>query len=169
MADIEKARAHGDRHPNGKWYWESAAAGGKGDWRTIKNADKKPAEKKESVPEKEENHKEEYWGPSNRWDKDKFPNGTKVAFVDSIGKKRTGTITAQPFQNKNKITGKVKLQGYTVKLDGQDTSLFVRPANLAIIEKAEPLTIEKAEDLLFGPVEPAPRSEIEKAEDALGL
>lgn len=32
---FEKAHKQGDLHPNGKWYWESSAAGGKGDWRTI--------------------------------------------------------------------------------------------------------------------------------------
>lgn len=40
MEDIfEKARVdhkQGDIHPNGKWYWESSAKGGKGDWRVIK-------------------------------------------------------------------------------------------------------------------------------------
>lgn len=40
MEDIfEKARVdhkQGDIHPNGKWYWESSAKGGKGDWRTLK-------------------------------------------------------------------------------------------------------------------------------------
>lgn len=34
--DFCKAHNHGDLHPNGKWYWESSANGGKGDWRTIK-------------------------------------------------------------------------------------------------------------------------------------
>lgn len=33
---LEKAHNHGDVHSNGKWYWESSANGGKGDWRTIK-------------------------------------------------------------------------------------------------------------------------------------
>lgn len=33
--EFEKAHKQGDLHPNGKWYWESSAAGGKGDWRTI--------------------------------------------------------------------------------------------------------------------------------------
>lgn len=33
--DIVKAHQQGDIHPNGKWYWESSAAGGKGDWRMI--------------------------------------------------------------------------------------------------------------------------------------
>lgn len=37
---LEKARNHGDVHSNGKWYWESSANGGKGDWRTIKGAGK---------------------------------------------------------------------------------------------------------------------------------
>lgn len=32
---LEKAHQQGDIHPNGKWYWESSAAGGKGDWRVI--------------------------------------------------------------------------------------------------------------------------------------
>lgn len=34
--DFCKAHNHGDIHPNGKWYWESSANGGKGDWRAIK-------------------------------------------------------------------------------------------------------------------------------------
>lgn len=38
--DFEKAHNHGDVHPNGKWYWESSANGGKGDWRTIKRVGK---------------------------------------------------------------------------------------------------------------------------------
>lgn len=33
---LQKAHIQGDIHPNGKWYWESSAAGGKGDWRVIK-------------------------------------------------------------------------------------------------------------------------------------
>lgn len=33
---MQKAHVQGDIHPNGKWYWESSAAGGKGDWRVIK-------------------------------------------------------------------------------------------------------------------------------------
>lgn len=33
---LQKAHLQGDIHPNGKWYWESSAAGGKGDWRVIK-------------------------------------------------------------------------------------------------------------------------------------
>lgn len=37
---LEKAHNHGDVHSNGKWYWESSANGGKGDWRTIKGAGK---------------------------------------------------------------------------------------------------------------------------------
>lgn len=35
--DIEKAHKEGDIHPNGKWYWNSSANGGKGDWRVIRN------------------------------------------------------------------------------------------------------------------------------------
>lgn len=37
---LEKAHNHGDVHSNGKWYWESSANGGKGDWRTIKKNSK---------------------------------------------------------------------------------------------------------------------------------
>lgn len=33
---IVKAHKDGDLHPNGKWYWNAAANGGKGDWRVIK-------------------------------------------------------------------------------------------------------------------------------------
>lgn len=33
--DLEKAHNQGDVHPNGKWYWETSAAGGKGDWLVI--------------------------------------------------------------------------------------------------------------------------------------
>ncbi len=34
--NIQKAHYHGEIHKNGKWYWNSQAAGGKGDWRVIK-------------------------------------------------------------------------------------------------------------------------------------
>ena len=34
--NIQKAHYHGEIHPNGKWYWDSNAAKGKGDWRVIK-------------------------------------------------------------------------------------------------------------------------------------
>lgn len=34
--DFEKAHKDGDIHPNGKWYWNSSASGGKGDWRVIR-------------------------------------------------------------------------------------------------------------------------------------
>lgn len=37
---FDKAHNHGDVHSNGKWYWESSANGGKGDWRTIKTTGK---------------------------------------------------------------------------------------------------------------------------------
>jgi hypothetical protein len=33
---IVKAHKDGDLHPNGKWYWNAAVNGGKGDWRVIK-------------------------------------------------------------------------------------------------------------------------------------
>ncbi len=33
---FEKAHVHGEVHPNGRWYWDSQASGGKGDWRIIK-------------------------------------------------------------------------------------------------------------------------------------
>ena len=46
---FEKAHVHGEVHPNGKWYWDSNAAGGKGDWRVIK----KQGEKKETGAKKE--------------------------------------------------------------------------------------------------------------------
>ena len=50
---LEKAHNHGDIHPNGKWYWESSANGGKGDWRTIKASKtattKQKSEKKEDT------------------------------------------------------------------------------------------------------------------------
>lgn len=34
--DLAKAHKDGDVHPNGKWYWNSSANGGKGDWRVIR-------------------------------------------------------------------------------------------------------------------------------------
>ena len=55
---LEKAHNQGDIHPNGKWYWESSANKGKGDWRTIKRAgDSTPAVSTKSQP-KEEGKKE---------------------------------------------------------------------------------------------------------------
>lgn len=42
---FEKAHVHGEVHPNGKWYWDSKANKGKGDWRVIK--------KKEGIKEKQ--------------------------------------------------------------------------------------------------------------------
>lgn len=42
---FEKAHVHGEVHPNGKWYWNSQANKGKGDWRVIK--------KKEGIKEKQ--------------------------------------------------------------------------------------------------------------------
>lgn len=56
---LEKAHNQGDIHPNGKWYWESSANKGKGDWRTIKGAGKAtPAPQNKPQP-KEENKKED--------------------------------------------------------------------------------------------------------------
>ena len=56
---LEKAHNQGDIHPNGKWYWESSANKGKGDWRTIKGAGKAtPASQNKPQP-KEENKKED--------------------------------------------------------------------------------------------------------------
>lgn len=40
---FQKAHKQGDIHPNGKWYWESSAAKGKGDWRVIKKTTAKPS------------------------------------------------------------------------------------------------------------------------------
>lgn len=51
---LEKAHNHGDVHSNGKWYWESSANGGKGDWRTIKGT-AKPQPKAEEKKEDDEN------------------------------------------------------------------------------------------------------------------
>ena len=47
---FEKAHVHGEVHPNGKWYWDSNAAGGKGDWRVIKNREKR---RKQELKKKE--------------------------------------------------------------------------------------------------------------------
>lgn len=71
---LEKAHNQGDVHPNGKWYWESSANGGKGDWRTIKGTGKAtPAASTKPQP-KEENKKE---------DENKQPDITaKQAFAD---------------------------------------------------------------------------------------
>lgn len=44
---FEKAHYHGEIHKNGKWYWNSQAAGGKGDWRVIK---KQGEDKTETKP-----------------------------------------------------------------------------------------------------------------------
>lgn len=49
---IEKAHNQGDVHPNGKWYWETSAAGGKGDWRVI--GGKRHKQSTSSAPKKEE-------------------------------------------------------------------------------------------------------------------
>ena len=51
-SDLEKAHNQGDVHPNGKWYWESSAAGGKGDWRVI--GGKRHKQSASSAPKKEE-------------------------------------------------------------------------------------------------------------------
>ena len=49
---LEKAHNHGDVHSNGKWYWESSANGGKGDWRTIKGTVKTAANSKTDTDKK---------------------------------------------------------------------------------------------------------------------
>ena len=58
---LEKAHNQGDVHPNGKWYWESSANGGRGDWRTIKGASKSapatPAVKPQPKAEEKEDDK----------------------------------------------------------------------------------------------------------------
>lgn len=45
--DIEKAHYHGEVHPNGKWYWNSQANRGRGDWRVIKKKTETKEETKE--------------------------------------------------------------------------------------------------------------------------
>lgn len=50
--EFEKAHKQGDLHPNGKWYWESSAAGGKGDWRTIGGRRHKASQANVSTEEK---------------------------------------------------------------------------------------------------------------------
>ncbi len=47
--DIQKAHYHGEIHKNGKWYWNSQAAGGKGDWRVIKKKPEKQTTDKEKT------------------------------------------------------------------------------------------------------------------------
>lgn len=51
--EFEKAHKQGDLHPNGKWYWESSAAGGKGDWRTIGGRRHKASQAKVSTKKKD--------------------------------------------------------------------------------------------------------------------
>ncbi len=46
---FEKAHVHGEVHPNGKWYWDSKASGGKGDWRVIKKKEGKTEENKKEI------------------------------------------------------------------------------------------------------------------------
>lgn len=73
---MEKKKDHnqGDVHPNGKWYWESSANGGKGDWRTIKGISKATPTATAKPQPKEENKKE---------DENKQPDITaKQAFAD---------------------------------------------------------------------------------------
>ena len=48
---LQKAHVQGDIHPNGKWYWESSAAGGKGDWRVIKKTVGAPTKSKSKFAE----------------------------------------------------------------------------------------------------------------------
>ena len=48
---LQKAHVQGDIHPNGKWYWESSAAGGKGDWRVIKKTVGVPTKSKSKFAE----------------------------------------------------------------------------------------------------------------------
>lgn len=54
---FEKAHKQGDLHPNGKWYWESSAAGGKGDWRTIGGRRHKASQVSVSTEEKKDSTK----------------------------------------------------------------------------------------------------------------
>jgi hypothetical protein len=54
---FEKAHKQGDLHPNGKWYWESSAAGGKGDWRTIGGRRHKASQVNVSIEEKKDSTK----------------------------------------------------------------------------------------------------------------
>lgn len=54
---FEKAHKQGDLHPNGKWYWESSAAGGKGDWRTIGGRRHKASQVNVSTEEKKDSTK----------------------------------------------------------------------------------------------------------------
>lgn len=60
--DIQKAHYHGEIHKNGKWYWNSQAAGGKGDWRVIKKqkeVKEKPNEVAKIINEQKKSLKEE--------------------------------------------------------------------------------------------------------------
>ena len=56
---LEKAHNHGDVHPNGKWYWESSANRGKGDWRTIKGAKKAASAPTSTKPQPKREDKKE--------------------------------------------------------------------------------------------------------------
>lgn len=47
--DIEKAHKDGDIHPNGKWYWNADANGGKGDWRVIGGRIQKQSEESKRI------------------------------------------------------------------------------------------------------------------------
>ena len=104
---LEKAHNHGDVHSNGKWYWESSANGGKGDWRTIKEAGKaapatnsaKPqpkAEEKKEDDKKSANPLGFKVGDTAIWDEkaNKVTLHTKVLIVDLNEKTDTAKIKA---------------------------------------------------------------------------
>lgn len=56
---LEKAHNHGEVHSNGKWYWESSANRGKGDWRTIKRAGKSASTTSSAKPQPKAEDKKE--------------------------------------------------------------------------------------------------------------
>ena len=160
---LEKAHNHGDVHPNGKWYWESSAAGGKGDWRTIKGAGKaapaatptkhqpKAEEKKEDDKNKEEKHESDVKAIEHKFDLEDdtyVKRGDKTLkwyslSVEINGKKYTGQAN-QFWQSAN--LSKTSIGGYEIVIDK-----YKNDVNIAK-EGHEPKTLEEAKKFFLSEV-----------------
>jgi len=94
---LEKAHNHGDIHPNGKWYWESSANGGKGDWRTIKGAGKATNSKQKSEKKEDDadNKRKEAKKPAEFVPKQTFKNAKDMA--NKIDMYLEKNVDIQPF------------------------------------------------------------------------
>lgn len=143
-AEIEKAHQDGEIHPNGKWRWDSSAAGGKGDWRMIKNknssqtSSQTAAANKQKVAKVKENVQKflssnaleflEYL--SHGADNVDEKNVEKFEALKKIGWKAGKIFDSSDYEAAETYVAKMKKEGYEVhEVDGTSDYAYLVKKN----------------------------------------